>query len=144
MHCEKSCIAENHALRKNHASRKSCIAKIMHCRKSCIAEIMHCRKTCFTKIMHRENHALRKSCIAENHASWKIRHCEKSCIAKIMHREFEIYTSREDFIPRLSLCTTKRFYASSNLYIARRIFTSLELMHHEKNPCLVENHASQM
>ena len=29
------------------------------------------------------------------------------------------------------------------LYIARRIYTSLEFVHHKKEPCLVENHASR-
>ena len=30
-----------------------------------------------------------------------------------------------------------------NLYIARRIYTSLEFVHREKDPCLVENQASR-
>ena len=48
------------------------------------------------------------------------------------------YARREYFMPRQNLCITRRFHASSNLYIARRLHTSLEFMHHEKNPCLVE------
>ena len=71
-----------------------------------------------------ENHASRKS-----HALRKIMHCEST----IMHDEkisclVKIYTSREDFIPRW------------NLDIARRIYTSLEFVHHKKDPCLVGNH----
>ena len=48
------------------------------------------------------------------HASSKFMHDEKnSCLVKIC-------TSREDFIPRLKLCITRRFISHGNLRIAGR------------------------
>ena len=70
-----------------------------------------------------------ESCIAE------------SCIAEIMHRGIMHrgnhasrvinYARREDFMPRQNLC------------IARRLHTSLEFIHREKNLCLAGIRASR-
>ena len=91
-----------------------------------------------------------------------------SCVAEIMHRESlimhdektsylaEIYTSREDFIPRWNLCITRRIHASlkshalqksciasQQLYTMRRIYASSKFAHCEKILFLAESYASR-
>ena len=83
---------------------------------------MHRGESCIAEIMHSEN-----SCIAKNHA-----------LRKIMHCDFEIYARREDFMTRQIYISREGFIPRWNLYIARRIYTSLKFVHHEKNPCLIE------
>ena len=121
MHCEKSCIAENHALRKimhrgNHASRVNNYARredFIPRQNLCIARRLYT----LPKFMHyKKNPGL-----VENHAS-----------RKIMHRGTQVnnYARREDFMPR------------QNLYITRRFHTSLKFRHREKNLYHVEIYAS--
>ena len=85
MHRGKSCIAENHALRKSCIEENNTLWKIMHCG---------------------------KSCIAENHESWKIMHHGNHALRKIMHRKLGIYASRENFIPRQIYINREKTYTS--------------------------------
>ena len=117
-HASLNHASRNHASR-NHALRKSYIEDFIPRWNLCITRRIHAS----LKIMHR---GIMHSGIMHHGIMHRGNHASQNHASRVIN-----YARREDFMPRQNLC------------IARRLHTSLEFIHREKNLCLAGIHASR-